>query len=142
MLIHGKCHCGNISFGLNWEPEPLEIPTRRCGCSFCTKHRAAWTSHRSGTLRVELLDPERVTPYAFGTRTAEFQVCADCGVVPLVTSRIDGHLYAVVNVNTFENVAPSLLRPTAVSFDGEGTESRLARRARNWIADVSFQRAR
>jgi len=26
MLIQGKCHCGNISFSLAWEPEPAEIP--------------------------------------------------------------------------------------------------------------------
>jgi len=22
LLIHGKCHCGNISFSLTWEPDP------------------------------------------------------------------------------------------------------------------------
>jgi hypothetical protein len=56
----------------------------------------------------------------------------------LVTSSLDGQLYAVVNVNTFNNVAPSLLRPAPVSFEGESVELRLARRRRNWIADVRF----
>ncbi len=37
----------------------------------------------------------------------------------LVTSLLDEHLYAVVNVNAFDNVAPSLLRPQPVSFEGE-----------------------
>jgi SAM-dependent methyltransferase len=55
-----------------------------------------------------------------------------------VTSRIDGHLYAVVNVHAFEGVASSLLRHGSASFDGEGTDSRLARRTRNWIARVEF----
>ncbi|HET7834548.1 MAG TPA: hypothetical protein VFL43_01965, partial [Variovorax sp.] len=63
---------------------------------------------------------------------------ARCGVVPLVTSLLDEHLYAVVNVNAFDNVAPSLLRPQPVSFEGEDVETRLARRRRNWIADVRF----
>src|SRR2546425_10393567 len=99
MLVHGKCHCGNISFSLTWE---------------------------------------RVSRYSFGTRTAEFHTCARCGIVPVVTSRIDSRLYAVVSVNAFEDVDQSLLRRAPASFDGEGTESRLARRKRNWIADVKY----
>jgi hypothetical protein len=34
------------------------------------------------------------------------------------------------------NVEPSWLRRAAASFEGEDVESRLARRVRNWIADV------
>jgi len=56
--------------------------------------------------------------------------------VPLVTSEIANHLYAVVNVNVLENVDQSWLRRAAVTFQGEDIESRLARRKRNWIADV------
>jgi hypothetical protein len=138
MLIHGKCHCGNISFSLAWEPDPAEIPARACSCSFCTKHGGVWTSNPGGALEVTVKDPSLVSKYAFGTRTAEFHTCARCGIVPVVTSRIDGHLYAVVSVNAFEGVAPSLLRRAPASFDGEGNDSRLARRKRNWIADVKF----
>ena len=83
-------------------------------------------------------DPALVSKYSFGTRTAEFHTCARCGIVPVVTSRIDGRLYAVVSVNAFEDVDQSLLRRAPASFDGEGTESRLARRKRNWIADVKY----
>jgi hypothetical protein len=79
-----------------------------------------------------------VSRYAFGTRTAEFHVCSRCGVVPVVTSEIEGRLYAVVNVNTFEGVDASLLRRSSANFDGEGTDSRLERRARNWIGRVQF----
>jgi hypothetical protein len=77
-----------------------------------------------------------VSKYAFGTRTATFHVCARCGSVPLVTSEIAGHLYAVVNVNVLENVDQASLRRAGASFDGEDLEARLARRKRNWIADV------
>jgi hypothetical protein len=58
--------------------------------------------------------------------------------VPVVTSRIDDHLYAVVSVNAFEGVDRSLLRRGPASFDGEGEETRLARRKRNWIANVKY----
>jgi hypothetical protein len=138
MVITGGCHCGNTSFELTWEPDPTEIPARACSCSFCTKHGGVWTSHPGAVLRVSISDPALVSSYLFGTRTARFHVCARCGVVPLVTSLLDERLYAVVNVNAFDNVAPSLLRPLPVSFEGEGVETRLARRRRHWIADVRF----
>ena len=76
--------------------------------------------------------------YAFGTKTAQFHVCSTCGVVPVVTSQIDGRLYAVVSVNAFEGVEPSLLRRASATFDGEGEGDRLARRQRNWIANVEY----
>ena len=136
MLIFGKCHCGNISFSLSWDPDPAQIPARACTCTFCVKHGGVWTSNPGGALKVKVRDSSLVSSYAFGTRTAEFRICARCGVVPLVTSRIDGHLYGVVNVNAFEGTASTLLQQSPASFDGEGTESRLARRKRNWIADV------
>jgi hypothetical protein len=139
MLIHGRCHCGNISFELAWDPDPSEIPTRACDCTFCTKHGGVWTSHPSGSLSVRVREPSLASAYSFGTRTADFHVCAKCGVVPLVTSLIDDHLYAVVNVNAFENVPASLLRRSTSSFEGEDTGSRLARRQRNWIADVRVE---
>jgi hypothetical protein len=139
MLIRGKCHCGNISFSLTWEPDPEEIPARACGCSFCVKHGGVWTSNPRGALEVAIEDPSRVSRYAFGTRTAEFHICARCGIVPVVTSRLDDRLYAVVSVNAFENVDPSLLRRAPISFDGEETDARLARRKRNWIPDVTIR---
>ena len=138
MFIDGQCHCANIAFRLDWQGEPRDIPARACGCTFCGKHAGVWTSNPRSRLTVTIRDPGGVSKYAFGTRTATFHVCARCGVVPLVTSEIDGHVYAVVNVNAFENVEPAWLRRSAASFDGEDVQSRFARRKRNWIADVRF----
>lgn len=138
MLIRGSCHCRNITFLLTWVPEPAVIPARACGCSFCTRHGGVWTSNPAGSLKIAIEDPARVSRYSFGTRTAEFHVCSTCGVVPVVTSRIDGHLYAVVSVNAFEGVDPALLQRAAASFEQETEAARLARRQRNWIADVEF----
>jgi hypothetical protein len=138
MLIAGQCHCGNISFSLSWEPEPAHIPARACTCSFCRKHGGVWTSCPTGALQVRVADAGAVRRYAFGTRTAVFHVCRECGVVPVVTSEIGGRTYAVVSVHAFENVAPGLLQQGEVSFEGEAVEDRLARRQRNWIPDVRF----
>jgi hypothetical protein len=138
MLIRGKCHCGNVAYTLTWEPDPQAILTRACSCSFCVKHGGVWTSNPGGSLEITVEDPALVSNYAFGTRTAEFHTCARCGVVPVVTSRIDDRLYAVVNVHAFEGVDPSLLKQSSTNFDGEGTESRLERRKRNWIGNVRY----
>jgi hypothetical protein len=138
MLIGGRCHCGNIAFSLTWEPDPTEIPARACSCSFCTKHGGLWTSNPRGALEVVVKDPSLVSKYAFGTRTAQFHICARCGIVPVVTSLIDDRLYAVVSVNAFENVDPALLRRASASYDGEEEAARLARRKRNWIQNVRW----
>lgn len=139
MVIKGKCHCGNIAFDLAWKGDPSAIPARACDCTFCVKHGGVWTSNPDSALMVAMRDASLVSKYSFGTRTATFHVCSECGTVPLVTSEIANHLYAVVNVNTFENVDSSKLRRAAASFDGEDTQSRLARRGKNWIADVRFR---
>jgi hypothetical protein len=138
MRITGKCHCGNVSFNLEWESKQPEILARACTCSFCLKHGGVWTSNPTSVLEIAVRDPSLVSKYVFGTKTAEFHVCSRCGVVPLVTSQVEEHIYAVVNVNTFENFEPSLLRRDTGNFDGEEVESRLARRRRNWIANVRF----
>ena len=136
MVIDGKCHCGNITFTLEWAGSSAELQARACGCSFCTKHGGVWTSDPKSVLSVTVRDAALVSKYVFGTKTATFHVCSRCGGVPLVTSAIDDRLYAVVNVNVMENVDRSKFRRASSDFEGESIESRLARRQRNWIADV------
>ena len=138
MKIHGACHCGNVSFDLDWSPDPAEIPARACDCTFCVKHGGVWTSHPQAALRVHVRDPRAVSHYEFGTRTAVFHVCTRCGVPTVATSEIEGRMYAVVNTNTFEAEARALLRPAPVTFEGEDAGTRLARRRRRWIADVTL----
>jgi hypothetical protein len=138
MIIRGKCHCGNIAFTLTWDPDPQEIQARACGCTFCQKHGGVWTSNPRGTLSVSVREKSAVSKYAFGTKTADFHICSRCGVVPVVTSTIEGHVYAVVSVNTFEGIDPAMLKRAGADFEGEEESARLARRKRNWIGDVRF----
>lgn len=136
MVITGKCHCGNIGLRLDWPGDPPRIPARACGCSFCVKHGGVWTSNPAASLAVEIRDPSLVSRYEFGTRTATFHVCAQCGIVPFVTSEIANRLFAVVSVNVLEHIDPAWLDRASADFEGEDVENRLARRQRNWIADV------
>jgi len=136
VLIHGECHFHNVTYSLLWEPSPAEIHARACTCTFCTKHGGVWASHPPGILKITIYDPNAVSKYSFGTRTAEFHVCSKCGCVPLVSSTIEGRMYAVVNVNSFENQPSTLVRRAPVTHAGEDEATRLARRARNWIGNV------
>ncbi|MDM4765931.1 hypothetical protein [Pelomonas sp. SE-A7] len=139
MRLTGRCHCGNLSFELRWASgAPTQIPARACGCSFCVKHGGVWTSSPGGSLRVWVRDESLHRRYAFGTKTADFHVCAQCGVVPVVSSLIEGRRLAVVSVNALEGLDPALLNRGSADFDGEGLGDRLARRQRNWIAEVEF----
>ena len=137
--IRGSCHCGNVRFELAWPGDAAVIPARRCGCTFCQKHGGVWASNPAGALTVRIARPAQVSRYEFGTATAEFLVCSRCGAVPLVTSQIDGRFFAVVNVNTFDDVESARIKIAPVSFDGEEVGDRLARRKRNWIADVRIE---
>jgi len=136
MLINGKCHCGNLTFVLDWPGITPDVVARECGCSFCVKHGGVWTSNPGAKLSVALASAASVSKYTFGTGTATFHVCARCGAVPIVTSEVANCLYAVVNVNTFENFDSARLHQLPADFDGEDLQSRLARRQRNWIPDV------
>lgn len=133
--IRGSCHCGNIRVTFDWPDFGTTIPVRACGCGLCRKHRAAWTSHPDGRFGLEIADEARTTRYRFGTKTADFHVCLTCGAIPIVTCTIDGVRYAVVNVNTFDDVDRSELVEAATNFEGEATEDRLARRRRNWTPE-------
>ena len=62
-------------------------------------------------------------------------------MVPFVTSEIEGRLYAVVNVNTFQGVDRSTFERAMADFEGEQTDGRLSRRARTWIPSVTVELA-
>jgi len=135
-LFEGGCHCGAIRFRYH-SPLALEdMPVRECGCSYCVKVRGRYTSHPKGRLEATVAKQTTLSPYRFGTSTADFMVCARCGSAPFVTSRIGDKLYAVLNVNAFDG-NPFADRPSPkADFDGEAVEDRLARRQRNWIGEV------
>jgi hypothetical protein len=136
MLIDGACHCKNLVFLLDWPEVMSDVVARVCSCSFCIKHGGVWTANPDAKLSVAIRQAGAVSKYAFGTETATFYVCASCGGVPIVTSAIANRLYAVVNVNTFENFDSARLHRQAANFEVEELQSRLARRQRNWIANV------
>jgi hypothetical protein len=126
----GSCHCGAISLSLHSAKQAEQLGARKCGCSFCKPQDAAWTSDREGRLEITTTAP--YSRYRFGTKTADFLVCGQCGVVPAVLCEIDGHTLGVVRVNCLTESALFLAHCQSADYDGEEVEARLARRLDRW----------
>lgn len=135
--LSGGCHCGRIRYRYNSPLPPEGIQPRACRCDFCRRIGGTYTSHSEGVLSAEL--PNRSQPYKFGTETADFWVCGRCGNTPFVTCEIEGHRYAVLNVNTLENFTIDPDRLTVSDFEGETPAMRLSRRAERWIGNVALR---
>lgn len=74
-----------------------------------------------------------MTKYEFGSHTASFHFCANCGTFLLAVSMIGRHEYAVLNANTLDDhVASSVVQ---MDYEGEDIDGRLSRREATWIRD-------
>jgi hypothetical protein len=130
MTLDGSCHCGGVRIAFHTAKAPGALGARACQCSFCRAHGASWTSDPAGSLEIAVAGP--VSRYRFGTGTADFLVCARCGVVPAVTWERDGGLFGVVRVQCLAARDALLAHERPADFEAESVELRLARRARNW----------
>jgi hypothetical protein len=138
--FQGGCHCGNVVYTLRW-PLDYSLVLARCSCTFCTKHGAIYTAHRNAILSVTVKDAGALARYKFETETAYCHFCARCHVYLFATSKIDGQEYAVINANSLKDfVAPANIK--VMNFEGETIASRLARRSRTWIGDVTIVEAK
>ena len=128
---HGSCHCGAVKITLRSLKSARELGARSCQCTFCRAHGAAWTSDPGGKLEITL-PRDKLSRYTFGTGTAEFLVCATCGVVPAVVWKDGERLLGVVRVNCLEASEVLLANVGQADFEGETEAKRLERRARSW----------
>lgn len=137
-VFEGRCHCGALRFELRTSHPPDQWTVRACQCSFCRSHGARTTSDPEGSVRFIIADNAKLNHYRFGTRSADFYVCRDCGVyVAAVLTSARGQ-FATLNVNV---LTPPVDVPvaTAISYEGESPEQKLARREQKWtpVSDVA-----
>jgi len=135
--IKGSCHCGNIRYEFRPVQAPADLPVRACRCTFCRKHDARYTSDPGGRLTLTIGSETQTARYRFATRTAEFVVCRNCGVLVAVLAEISGRTHAVVNLAAADGFDLDQYEAKAADFSGESESQRRARRGRNWIADVT-----
>jgi hypothetical protein len=133
--LRGSCHCGNIEFTLVTAKSADDLVPRRCSCSMCRRHGASHISDPGARLALRYRDPSLLSLYRFGHGTAQWIICARCGVLTAVLCEIEDRLRAVVRVQSMvDHVFTATEMPT--DFDGESVAERLERRARTWIGTV------
>lgn len=132
MSIHGRCHCGALAFEFHTAQEPRQLGLRSCACGFCRKHGARTTSDPAGSVRFTHPRPEALRRYRFGTRSADFLLCAECGAYLGAVMEHHGRAYATLNANCFELDPPLAQAAPPVHYEAETLEQKMARRAARW----------
>jgi hypothetical protein len=136
MEYSGGCHCGNIEVHLRLSKPPEERRLRACSCAFCRSHATRTVADVDGLAELRAKDWSLVEPYRFGSRTADYMVCRRCGVYVAAICETTAGTRAVVNVNCLDHRAAFTATPVVSDYDGETTDTRLTRRAVNWMPAV------
>lgn len=127
-----RCHCGAITLAFTTQRPPAELPLRECQCSFCRKHGARTTTDPEGFAEIRVGDSEALARYRFGLGTADYLVCARCGVYLAALMEEGGKGHAVLNVNAFQDRAAFSGAATPMVYDHEDEAQRRARRRKLW----------
>jgi hypothetical protein len=130
MIYLGACHCEAIGFAYETAVAPEAWLLRACMCRFCRTHGAVTTSDVHGALELVCRDAELLARYRFALHTADFWLCRGCGVY-LGAATIDGRS-GIINTNALLDRAVPLSVPYPMSYDGETSAARTARRQQRW----------
>ena len=98
-------------------------------------HGAAYISDPHGKLTVHIADPEAAIYYHTEGQTLDYVFCLQCGVVTHAISTIEGTLHAVINARACREL--DFPAPIQTQFDQDSEATKLARRARHWIPNVT-----
>jgi hypothetical protein len=137
--FEGGCHCGNLYYVFDATAALESLGVRACMCRFCRAHGARNTSDPSGTMQVDVRAPMQLVRYRFRLKTADFLLCAQCGVY------IGAHLpdgnggWFTVNVNTFRELPPLDFPLVPHDFGSEDKAGRIERRKSKWTPVTSFR---
>jgi hypothetical protein len=132
----GFCHCGNLQVHVRLTKPPAENLIRSCGCSFCRSHGTRTVSDPSGQVDIRASDWALVGRYRFGTRTADYLICRQCGAYIAALCETSAGLRAVVNtlcLGARDDFTQDAIHP---NYDAETTDIRLSRRAANWMPAI------
>lgn len=127
-MIEASCHCGALRYRLL---APRLDGLRHCGCSFCRRHAPLWGSAPDGEVAFEATGGPAPLRYRFGHESADFLICARCGVL-LAAVTVEQAPRAVLNLRCADSAMIADLPVQPVSHDGESGEQRAARRHQRW----------
>ncbi|MGH6872497.1 MAG: aldehyde-activating protein [Rhizomicrobium sp.] len=137
-VFEGGCHCGNLAYVFE-ASAPLEtLGLRADMCGFCRAHGARNTSDPHGAMRIRGREPAKLVRYRFALRTADFLLCAACGVYIGALLTDGGKAWFTVNANSFRTPPPPGFPAAPQDFDAEDVPTRIARRKARWTPVTEF----
>lgn len=132
MIHHGGCHCGAITIDYESTVAPEATEVRACLCRFCRKHGSRAVSDPEGKLTVILHDPAAVQRYRFGLATADYFLCARCGVYVAAILAEGDTLYGIAIVNALDDAALFTEAPRPADYSAEDEAARRRCRRTRW----------
>ena len=82
-------------------------------------------------------DGNTIIRYRFATKTAEFLICAQCGIYVGAQMEEEGRYYAVANLRAFDANGEFAQRAQPMDYSGENSRARRTRRASRWTPVAS-----
>lgn len=133
---HGGCHCGALRIAFTLQQAAADTSPRACDCDFCRKHGAAWVSDPAGRLRVRAREGALQT-YRQGSETAQFCLCAHCGVLVIVRFTHEGRVFGAVNATCLDD-GEAFAPAQAASPQRLDPAAKALRWRTLWIPDVEL----
>lgn len=133
----GGCHCGAIQWVFRTRVSPSAWDVRACQCAFCRMRATRCTSDPDGSVEISVSDEDALVRYRFGLGTADFILCARCGVYIGAFVESAGQRYATINLNTLKTPLEDVADAVAIDYDAENATQRIERRASRWTPVVS-----
>lgn len=130
--FEARCHCSALMLSFTTRRAPAEMPLRECQCSFCRKHGVRTVADPEGFAEIRARDASALARYRFGLGTADYLVCARCGVYLAAVMEEGDRAWAVLNVNAFDDRAAFTGMATPMNYDREDEAQRRARRRKLW----------
>lgn len=81
-------------------------------------------------------DGSAIIRYQFASETAEFPICARCGIYVGAQMEEEGRYYAIANLRAFAN-GEFVQRVQPMDYYGENSSARRTRRASRWTPVAS-----
>ena len=128
----GGCHCRALSFSYRTEFPVERWHIRACQCSFCLAHAALSTSDSNGSLTFTVNDPDVLQRYRFCLRTADFLLCARCGVYVGAQIATELGAFGILNTRALTSMPASLGQLAPADYAREDASGRIARRETHW----------
>lgn len=138
-ILHGSCDCGGLSLEFVTALEPGSLTPRACDCSFCRKHGAAYVSDPAGSLTVRENRGGALHGHRQGSKSAEFVLCSECGVLLAATYAGASRVYGAVNARCLDS-RDELGVPQSASPQHLSVAEKVARWTALWVPDVALLR--